>query len=167
LGKKLGFSYSSLALGADNLLYLNLEKVWPEGGFYVLDSLDGSIVWSDEKGANSHSSLSPAIDSAGKVYNISFFYGGIAKLSSYNSTSTPDWTLELGSTTLSSPILTSDNKIYLADQKMIEIIDAEEGKVIFSFFSLADDYFYLFFGALGSDRNLYVASNSRLYAFSD
>ena len=161
------YFYSSLALGPDNTLYFSAAAWLPGpygsfyGGFYALDTNDGSIKWADTFSFNNHTELAPIIDSAGNVYAI-MSYGGArvsaTKLQSYNATSTPSWkSVDLGAS-LAAPIITSDNKIYLADQNTLKIFDASNGNLDYSFGVGAS--FYSYFGAMGSDGTIYAAGNT-------
>jgi hypothetical protein len=162
--KNLGSGYSSLALSSGNILYVSLKTVWPQGGFYALDADNGSIIWANENGYNNLAYLSPVIDSSGQVYNILFTGGGARNFQSYNATSTPNWTVNLGSVWLAAPIITSDNKIYVADQKTIKIFDASDGSLVYTFNSPNDDNLDTYFGAVGPDGAIYTANSTRLYA---
>ena len=172
--KNYGAGYTSLALGADNTLYVSaaswISGMGYQGGFYALNADDGSTKWSDTSGFNDHAELAPVVDPSGRVYLI-MFYGGAwvssIKLQSYNATTSlvnaPSWAISVASSHLAAPILTNDGKIYLADQNSLKIFDAASGNLDYAF-DTGDNSFYLYFGAVGSDGTIYAASNSALYA---
>jgi len=171
--KTYGESYSSLAMGTDNTLYVAAAS-WVsgafQGGFYALDSANGEIKWSDITGFNNHADWSAAIDSSNKVYPIIFFGGAWVsgrKVQSYNASSTPEWSSSIDSSYLASPIITSDGKIYLADDKTIKTFDAVSGALLGSFSVPDNQTLYNYFGAVGADGIIYTANNTTLYAIDD
>jgi hypothetical protein len=171
--KKLGNEYSSLALGADNTLYLSVTS-WAAGGswgaFYALDATDGSTKWADTGSFNNRAQLAPVIDSAGKVYVI-MSYGGAwltaTKLQSYNATSTMSWSNANLSSLSAAPILTSDGKIYVADQKALKIFDAASGARLANLDFGDNGDLYTYFGAINSSGTIYTANSDTLYAIDD
>lgn len=170
--KTLGDSYSSLALGSDNILYVSVATWVPsayQGGFYALSASDGSIIWADQHGFNNHAELAPAIDASGKVYNILYFGDSTRKLQVYNATSTHSWASNLGNSGFAAPLITADNKIYLADQKTIKIFDASDGSLIYGFTMPDNEDINNYFGAVGSDGTLYLpcANGLKLYAIGN
>ncbi len=165
--KTLGNSYSSLSLGASDVLYVSAAAVWPAGGFYAINTGNGSVAWSDENGSNNLAYLAPIIDTSGIVYNILFTGGGARNLKSYNATSTPSWTAALGSSWLTAPVITNDGKIYIADQKTLKIFNAATGNLDGTFNSPNDDNFDTYFGAVGADGRIYTANSTRLYAIGN
>ncbi len=159
---------SGVSLGNDSTLYVATRTAESQGAFLALDSASGAEKWRDAiAGYNDHAKLAPAIDSSGQVYTIMFYYGGIAKLRSYNASSTPIWTSgHLGSAYLAAPIVTADGKIYLAAQNNLQVFDAISGALIYSFDS-GDNLFYNYFGAVASDGTIYSATPIKLYAIGN
>lgn len=177
--RNIGDGYSSLMLGPGNILYFSATSrlsagasggTYAVGGFYALDSLSGATIWFDDSSFNDHPELAPAIDSTGRVYTV-MFYGGAwitaIKLQSYNGTSTATWAKNLGSSYLSAPILTSDGKIYIADQRTIKIFDAGNGALLASFYTEDSQNLYVYFGAVGTDSTVYTANPLTLYAIGN
>jgi len=164
-------SYSGVAMGSDSILYVSYKSVWPSGGFLALDKNNGDILWQDENGYNNLADLAPVVDSAGNVYQIMFYGSGEKKLRMYNATSTPSWSVNLSSANLASPILTSDGKIYVADQSRLKIFDGESGELLGFLDVLDGGNFYQYFGAIGSGGVIYTAFSSgigsALYAIDD
>ncbi len=174
--KSYGTGYTSLALGADNLLYVSTAtSTSPKGGLYALEAGSGIVKWADAQwiGFNNKAYLPPVIDSANKIYTLMFFTDNTRNLRLYSATSSavniPDWVTEnsaINSVNLAAPILTSDGKIYLANQNFLKVFDAASGELD-GFFNSGDNSFYLYFGAVGSDGVIYAASNLSLYAIDD
>ncbi|MEK7067657.1 MAG: PQQ-binding-like beta-propeller repeat protein, partial [Patescibacteria group bacterium] len=175
--KNLGSEYSSLALGPDNTLYVSSASWVPvmgfQGGFYALDVNDGSTKWSDVGSFNNHAELAPVVDSSNKVYVI-MSYGGAwvssTKLQSYNAanaTSTPGWTSANLGPYLAAPILTSDGKIYVTDQKTLKTFSASDGALLGSFNAEDNGDLYTYFGAVGRNGTIYTANAYILYAIDD
>ncbi len=168
----LGNWYSSLALGADNILYVSTVKFIADfgyvGEFYALNSNsnDGSIKWSDPAIFNDHARLAPVIDSSGNVYVITIV-AGTTKLSMFNSSGALGWSIDLASIDLAVPILTSDGKIYFTDKKTLKIFEASSGALLASFNAPDNGDLNLYFGAVGSDGVLYTANQYTLYAIDD
>ena len=160
-------SYSGLAMGDNNAIYISYKSVWPNGGFLALDKNSGNILWQDENGYNNLAYLAPAVDDSGKVFQIMFYGNGDKKLRMYNASSTPSWSTNLASANLAAPILTSDGKIYVADQKTFKIFDTSDGALLTSFNTGDGQDIYNFFGAAGSDGVIYMANGNILYAIDD
>ncbi|PIV38678.1 MAG: hypothetical protein COS30_00815 [Candidatus Portnoybacteria bacterium CG02_land_8_20_14_3_00_45_8] len=167
--KTLGDSYSSLALGSGNILYVSVASWVPSyyrGGFYALNTSDGSTIWADEDGFNNHAELAPAVDVSGKTYAILYFGDSTRKLQAYNATSTHSWATNLGNSGFSAPLITLDNKIYLADQKTIKIFNISDGSLVYGFTMPDNEDINNYFGAVGSNGTLYLACSNglKLYA---
>jgi len=110
------------------------------------------------------------VDSADNIYVVLYYvvlpYGGSNHLNAYSATaSTTSFLTHDNSVgaSLATPILTSDGKIYLADQNLLKVFDAASGNLDGSF-DTGDNLFYSYFGAVGNDGTIYAASNSALYA---
>ncbi len=178
--QNLGSSYSSMALGPDNTLYVSMTSATGGlyGGFYALSANDGSIKWSDAasdtNNFNNHAELAPIVDSSGRVYTMMFYGGGAfvtaIKLQSYSATSsainTPAWTSISVGPRLAAPVLAADSKIYLVEQNTLKIFDAISGNLDYTF-DTGDNSFYSFFGAIGSEGTIYTASDNTLYAIGN
>jgi len=97
------------------------------------------------------------------------FYGGTNHLNAYSATATSTSFLMQDNSIgpgLATPIVTSDGKIYLADQNLLKVFDADSGNLDGSF-ETGDNLFYSYFGAVGTDGTIYAASNTTLYAIDD
>ena len=167
-GDDLGW-FSSMSLSS-NVLYLTAGINPPLGGVYALNTADGSIIWSNANGFNNKPYLAPVVDSADNIYVVLYYvvlpYGGSNHLNAYSATaSTTSFLTHDNSVgaSLATPILTSDGKIYLADQNLLKVFDAASGNLDGSF-DTGDNLFYSYFGAVGNDGTIYAASNSALYA---
>ncbi len=176
--KNLGGSYSSSALGADNILYISATSIAgvSSGGFYALNAVDGSIRWADADGStdnfNDNVELASVVDSSNNMVYAIMLYGSGAfvtniKLQAYNAvsptaTSTPSWMSGSVGPRLAAPIM-ANNKIYLIEQNILKVFDAASGNLDGTF-DTGDNNFYLYFGAVGSDGVIYSASNQTLYA---
>ena len=160
-------AYSGLAMGSDNALYVSFATTFPNGGFLAIDKNSGDTLWQNENGCTVLASFSPAIDASGQVYQVMRCGGDQKKLLMYNANSTPSWSVDLASIYFTAPILTSDGKIYLADQKTLKIFDASDGALLASFNAPDDGDLYTHFGAVGSDGTVYIANQYTLYAIDD
>ena len=160
---------SSLALDG-NILYFSVGRIWPDGAMKAVSVLDGSEIWTNSLGNNynDRADLAPAIDPSGHVYSLMFYGGGAKKLEAYNATSTPIWISDrIDGPWLAAPIITSDGKIYVADQRALKIFDAASGDLIFTFNSPDNEDFYTYFGAVGSGGEIYTANSTKLYGIGD
>lgn len=164
------FGYASSLAFSDGVLYFSVCKIWPDGAMKAVRASDGFEIWTNSLGYNfnNRADLAPAIDPSGHVFSLMFYGGGIKKLEAYNATSTPIWVNDrIDSPWLSSPIITSDGKIYVADQRALKIFDATDGDLIFTFNSPDNEDLYTFFGAVGSGGEIYTANPTKLYAIGD
>ncbi|MEK7160685.1 MAG: lamin tail domain-containing protein, partial [Patescibacteria group bacterium] len=159
---------SSVALSDNGILYFTASgTIATTSGAYAINANDGAVIWVNNSGSKSDSSLAPIVDVGGNVYSI-LNVGGGPRLSAYATTSVPIWTqVNLESGSLAAPLITADNKIYLASLRSLLVIDSSSGAVLGIFSTLGSKVLFSLFGAMAADGTIYLGNSENLYAIDD